>query len=184
MFPKPVIVISLDEDQMPCDLQLRGYAHWKRPDRKDEAKSKDPYQILFTSISTTKLNEIDFWKDCWPQMTPTPRWKEDGTSGKTADLKHLDQACKNHPTSPVALFTKCSPPYQNGKLLFYFWPQYSGWKKEISSEDATEYNCSWCISACFMCLAKSVCTVIVWQLVQVMKHFPNSIALSLFVISD
>ena len=129
--------LSLDEDQMPCDLHLRGYAHWKRPDWNDEAKLKDPYQVLFASICTTELNEIDFWKDCWPQMTPKPRWREDDTSGKTADLKHLDQACKNLPTNPVAPFTKCLPPYQNGKLLFYFWPQYSGWKKEISSEDAT-----------------------------------------------
>lgn len=27
--------LSLDEDQMPCDLQLRDYVHWKRPDWKD-----------------------------------------------------------------------------------------------------------------------------------------------------
>lgn len=155
---------------MPCDLQLRGYVHWKRPDWKDEAKLKDPYQVFFTSICTTKLNEIDFWKDCWPQMTPTPRWKEDNTSGKTADLKHLDQACKNHPTNPIALFTKCLPPYQNGKLLFHFWPQYSGWKKQSlvkMPQSLTVHD----VSVLVLCvLPIALCTVLVWHLVPVMNY--------------
>lgn len=36
--------------------------------------------------------------------------------------------------------------------------------KTLSSEDAAEYNCSWRASACFLCIAKNVRALPVWQL--------------------
>ena len=53
--------LSLNEDQMPHDLQLGYYAYWKRYHLKDclQPRRKDPFQVLLTNSYTAKLNGID-----------------------------------------------------------------------------------------------------------------------------
>ena len=60
MFLELVSVISLDEDQMPDDLQPGDYTHRKRYNLKDclQPRWKDPYQILLTSSHTVKLKGL------------------------------------------------------------------------------------------------------------------------------
>ena len=53
--------MSLDEEQMPRDLQPGDYSYWKRRDLKDypQPRWKDSYQVLFTSSCIFHLKEID-----------------------------------------------------------------------------------------------------------------------------
>ena len=55
--------LSLNEDQMPYDLQPGDYVHWKRHHLKDslQPRWKVPYQVLLSSSCTAKSKVIDSW---------------------------------------------------------------------------------------------------------------------------
>ena len=82
---------------------------------------------------------------------------------KNSRPEHRNQACRNRPAHSVALFTKCCLPVRTESYYFTSDPNIQD-EKKVSSEDATGSNCSWRIGACFLCTARSVRAVPVWQL--------------------
>ena len=79
MFLEVVTVISLDEDQMPDDLQPGDYAYWKRYNLKDclQPRWKDPYQVLLTSSRAVKLKGLT-WINFQSQRNPALDWPQRG----------------------------------------------------------------------------------------------------------
>ena len=82
---------------------------------------------------------------------------------KKSRPEHRNQACRNRPAHSVALFTKCCLPVRTESYYFTSDPNIQD-EKKVSSEDATGSSCSWRIGACFLCTARSLRAVPVWQL--------------------
>ena len=84
--------LTLDEDQMPHDLQPRDYSYWKN-NLKDylQPRHKDSYQVLLTSSYTMKLKGIDTWINFYSQKAPALDWPIE----RTADLKITLKQCSN-----------------------------------------------------------------------------------------
>ena len=85
--------LSLDEDQMPHDLQPGNYAYWKRHNLKNylQPRWKDPYQVLLHSPCTVKLKGIDSWINFHSQRAPALDRPIEGM----ADLKITLKPCSN-----------------------------------------------------------------------------------------
>lgn len=98
LFLKLISVISLDEDQMPHDLQPGDYAYRKRQNLKDylQPGEKDPFQVLLTSLCTAKLKGIDFWINFHSQRAPALEWPIERMADLENHLKTMLKQRRNY----------------------------------------------------------------------------------------
>ena len=90
MFPKLIsVILSLNGDQMPCDLKPGYYAYWKRSNSKDNHQPRWKDQVLLTSSCTVKLRGIISWINFHSQRVSALDW----VIVKTADLKITLKQC-------------------------------------------------------------------------------------------
>ena len=85
--------LSLNEVQMPHNLQPGDYAYWKRHNLKDFLLPgwKDSYQALLTSSCTRKLKGIDSWISFHSQRATALDWSIE----RIADFKITLKQCSS-----------------------------------------------------------------------------------------